>query len=142
MDNVQDLTLFPFERAFKVITQRADALLLKMVGCSRREMWVLLCINDNELSQRQIGEILGLHPNVVVKMLDEMESRKLLTRERRRANRREQIVQLTSRGDTAVHTYLTGHTTALSEMFSPLTTEQIETWRELSLLIVRKREES
>ena len=138
MDNVNDLTLFPFERAFKVIIHRADALLLKMVGCSRREMWVLLCINDDDLSQRQIGEILGLHPNVLVKMLDDMESRKLITRERRRTDRREQVVQATSKGTAAVQTYLTGYPAALAEMLRPLTAEQIAQWRELSLLILRE----
>lgn len=137
MDYVNDFTLLPFERAFKIITQRADALLLKTLGCNRREMWILLCVDDSVLSQRQIGDILGLHPNVLVKLLDGMESRELLSRVRRRSDRREQIIQITKKGNAAMKRYLTERPAALTQIFSPLTDAQIEQWRALSVAILQ-----
>jgi MarR family transcriptional regulator for hemolysin len=137
MDYVKDLTLLPFERAFKVITQRADALLLKTLGCNRREMWILLCIDDNLLSQRQIGEILGLHPNVLVKLLDGMEQRTLLKRARRQSDRREQVIRITDKGAAAMQSYLTEKPSALLQIFNPLTDDQIEQWRALSLAVLQ-----
>jgi DNA-binding MarR family transcriptional regulator len=140
MDYTNDLSLLPFERAFKLITRRADSLLLKTIGCTRREMWILLCIDNSTLSQRQIGEILGLHPNVLVKLLDGMQHRKLVERVRRKSDRREQIIKATEKGTQIQQKYLTERPTALSEIFKPLTDDQIRQWRELSLLILKNAE--
>lgn len=137
MNHVRDHTLMPFERAFKIITQRADALLLKTLGCNRREMSILLCVDDTPLSQRQIGEILGLHPNVLVKLLDAMEGRELISRVRRRNDRREQIIEPAPKGRNCMKRYLTERPSALSQIFRPLTDTQIEQWRNLSLIIVQ-----
>jgi MarR family transcriptional regulator for hemolysin len=138
MDYVKQSTLFPIEVAFKTVARRAAAILLRSVGCNRRETWVLLCVDDTEMSQRQIGDILGMHANVLVKLLDGLEGRGFVRRERRQNDRREQVIKLTDRGQSALHTYLDQRPDALRSVFSPLTDEQIEAWRDMSLLILEE----
>lgn len=134
---VKHSTIFPFEMAFKVIMQRAEKWLQASVGCGRREMWVLLCVNDHQLSQRQIGEAIRLHPNVIVKILDGMEGKKLLRRARRINDRREHIVEATAKGKAALNKYLEERPEALKEVFAPLTEAQVALWREMSLRILQ-----
>lgn len=136
MDYVKQSTLFPIERAFRIVVGRAEILLQRTIGCSRREVWVLLCVDDTQLSQRQIGEQIGLHPNVLVKLLDGMEERELIRRVRRLSDRREQIVEATGEGKRRLKTYLVNRPDTLLQIFHPLTTEQIEQWRDLAVLIL------
>lgn len=138
MDNAP---LLPFEKAYKIISRRADNLLHKAVGCSRREMWVLVCVDTVALSQREVGDALGLHPNVVVKLLDGMQTKGLLQRVRRADDRREQIVEVTPKGKEAIQQYTGQQSMALREVFHPLTDEQIRQWLDFAEQIVRKRDE-
>jgi DNA-binding MarR family transcriptional regulator len=128
--------IFPIEKASKIILRRADFVLERLVGVGRREMWVLLCINNQELSQRRCGELLDLHPNVPVKLIDGMEGKKLLKRVRRSSDRREQILTATDRGKTCIEKYLEARPKILLEIFAPLSEEQIYACRDLLLLII------
>jgi len=140
MDDAKHFTLFPFETAFKIVTRRADTLLHKALGCTRREMWVLICAESTEMSQREIGEALGLHPNVVVKLLDNLERKRFLRRVRREDDRREQIVQLTLEGKSTVEKYSGDTLVPLRKVFYPLTDEQITQWMEFSLQIAKDKD--
>ena len=136
MDYVRQSTLFLSERAFKIISQRAEAELTKKVGCTLREMWILLLIDDAELSQRRIGEAIGVHPNVLVKMLDSLERRGFVVRSRRRSDRREQVIEATEKGKAAFKTYVAERSRLLREAFRPLSDKQIEQWETLAALIL------
>jgi DNA-binding MarR family transcriptional regulator len=133
---IRNTTLFPFERAFRIITHRADTLLRKTFGCGRRELWILLVVNTQGRGQRQIGEVLGLHPNVVVKLLDGMEEAGLVRRVRKMEDRREQVIESTAKGHNALVHYLDSREQLLDGIFAPLTKRQREQWREMAMLIL------
>jgi DNA-binding MarR family transcriptional regulator len=137
MDYVKNSTLLPFEQSYRIITQRADALFDKLLGCNRREISVLLCVDGEVLSQRRIGDMLGLHPNVLVKILDGMEEKKLLQRVRRQADRREQGIQIGEKGKRLLEKYLKERPAVLRQIFRPLSEEQIGQWTELAKTVVR-----
>jgi DNA-binding MarR family transcriptional regulator len=134
---IRNTTLFPFEKAFRIIAARAETVLRKTFGCGRREMWILLVVNTQGRGQRQIGEVLGLHPNVVVKLLDNMEEAGLVRRVRRAEDRREQVIESTAKGHNALVRYLDTKEEILKQIFAPLTAQQREQWRELAVLILK-----
>lgn len=137
-DPIQNTTLFPFEKSYRAVSRRADGLLHKMfgAGCGRREMWVLLCIAADGRSQKEIGECVGLHPNVVVKLLDGMEGTGLVRRARSASDRREQMVEASTEGKRITRKYMLEKDVLLRQVFYPLTDEQIATWRALAWLIL------
>jgi DNA-binding MarR family transcriptional regulator len=137
MDYVRQSIEFSLERVFKEITERADLLLPKLVECGRRETWVLLGVEGQQLNQRQIGALLGIHPNVLVKILDGMEEKGFLIRRRRKSDRREQVLHATEKGKAVLQIYTAKRWPILREVFRPLTDKQIQQWEELSALILR-----
>lgn len=54
------------------------------------------------LSQLTIAELLGINPNVMVLVIDSLEKRRLVKRQRNPKNRREQLVVLTAKGRGAL----------------------------------------
>ena len=136
MRYLSESTIFPIERAFKIISARSDAILRKTIGCSRREVWVLLCVTEEPCSQRQLGDFLGIHPNGLVKLLDVMEQRELLRRVRRVDDRREQIVEATEEGKRRLKIYIERRPKLLLQVFSPLNETQIEQWRDLATQVL------
>jgi DNA-binding MarR family transcriptional regulator len=137
MDHLMHVTLFPFERAQKIIARRADTLLQKLVGCNRRELWVLVCISRGQLNQKQLSHRLDVHQNVTGRLLDELEKRSLLRRMRRLPDRREQVVELTEKGEEILKTFLKQQVNATLTAFAPLTESQIVQWRDLASAITR-----
>jgi DNA-binding MarR family transcriptional regulator len=134
---IRHTTLFPFEKAFRIISTRADSLLKKSFGCGRREMWILLVVNTQGRGQREIGEVLGLHPNVVVKLLDGMEEAGLVRRSRRAEDRREQSIESTAKGHHVLEKYMAEKEELLDQIFSPLSAEQREQWKKMALAILK-----
>jgi DNA-binding MarR family transcriptional regulator len=53
-------------------------------------------------SQQGLGEVLSLDPSNVVGLLNELEERGLITRQRDRSDRRRHIVELSTKGDEAL----------------------------------------
>lgn len=54
------------------------------------------------LSQQSLGEVLSLDPSNVVGLLNELEERGLITRQRDRSDRRRHIVELSATGEEAL----------------------------------------
>lgn len=133
----QRSVLFPIELALKTVRQRADLWLEKHCNLDTRELWVLLCVDDSRLNQRQIGEAIRLHPNVVVKLLNRMEDKKLLRRVRGASDRREHIVEVTDKGRAALQGYLDGRDEGVKALFHPLNDKQIAQWRDMAMQILR-----
>ena len=96
--SIRNSTVFPFEVAFRIVAHRTDLWLQKHLDCTRRELWVMLCVNESKLRQKQIGEILRIHPNVLVKILDNMEKKDLLHRTKKPADRREHLIENSEKG--------------------------------------------
>lgn len=136
MDYLKLGTTFPYEKAFRTIVQRADKHWRALVGCGHRELAVLLCVTEG-CNQKDLVIHMGLHPNVIVKLLDGMEKAELLRRRRKREDRREHSLEITSKGLLTLQTFHKHRPRLLLKIFAPLTMPQIEQWKELSIMIVR-----
>lgn len=72
---------------------------LSGVGVKPRHLNVLMTVAENpELSQREISNALGLDPNIMVGVIDELEGKGLALRERSAVDRRRHVVVVTERG--------------------------------------------
>jgi DNA-binding MarR family transcriptional regulator len=140
LEGLQETATFPAEVAGKIITARAEVWITKTVGCSRREIWVLMCVNGNQLNQKQISSALLLHPTTVVELIDGLERRKLVKRVSPKGNRKQNIIELTDKGREMTEAALSRQQEALREIFSPLAEEDVLRFRALSLTIASSRD--
>jgi DNA-binding MarR family transcriptional regulator len=72
---------------------------LEPLGLRSREFWLLVIAGSGNVSQHQMAELCGLDPSSLVAVLDGMERRGLLSRQRNPNDRRVQWVQRTEEGD-------------------------------------------
>lgn len=72
---------------------------LKPLGLQWREFWLLVIAGPGNVSQQEMAELCGLDPSSLVPVLDGMERRGLLQRQRNPKDRRVQWVQRTREGD-------------------------------------------
>jgi DNA-binding MarR family transcriptional regulator len=72
---------------------------LEPVGLRSREFWLLVIAGAGDVSQHQMAEMCGLDPSSLVAILDAMERRGLLHRQRNPQDRRVQWVQRTEEGE-------------------------------------------
>jgi len=69
------------------------------LGLRAREFWLLAIAGAGEFSQHEMAELCGVDPSALVAMLDGMEHRGLVRRERNPRDRRVQWVRRTEAGD-------------------------------------------
>ncbi|HEY6766590.1 MAG TPA: MarR family transcriptional regulator [Candidatus Sulfotelmatobacter sp.] len=131
--------VFHIEMAIKMISKRTDRWLQKTVGCNRRELWVLMCISEMGCSQRQLSDVLRVHPNMMVGLIDGMERKSLVKRTKAISNRRQYVIELTPRGKKALSLVRARRDPALKYIFEPLETSQVDQIREWSMLILQGR---
>jgi DNA-binding MarR family transcriptional regulator len=72
---------------------------LEPLGLRAREFWLLVIAGSGNVSQHEMAELCGLDPSSLVPVLDGMERRGLLHRQRNPHDRRVQWVQRTAEGD-------------------------------------------
>ena len=72
---------------------------LDPLGLRSREFWLLVIAGAGNVSQHEMAELCGLDPSSLVAVLDGMERRGLLHRQRNPDDRRVQWVQRTEEGD-------------------------------------------
>jgi DNA-binding MarR family transcriptional regulator len=72
---------------------------LQPLGLRSREFWLLVIAGAGNVSQHELAELCGLDPSSLVAVLDGMERRGLLHRQRNPDDRRVQWVQRTVDGD-------------------------------------------
>ncbi len=72
---------------------------LAPLGLRSREFWLLVIAGNGNVSQHEIAELCGLDPSSLVAVLDRMQRRGLLRRERNPGDRRVQWVRRTGAGD-------------------------------------------
>ena len=72
---------------------------LEPLGLKSREFWILVIAGAGNVSQHEMAELCGLDPSSLVAVLDGMERRGWLHRQRNPHDRRVQWVQRTEEGD-------------------------------------------
>ena len=72
---------------------------LEPLGLRSREFWLLVIAGKGNISQHEMAELCGLDPSSLVAVLDGMERRGLLHRQRNPDDRRVQWVRRTGEGD-------------------------------------------
>ncbi len=72
---------------------------LAPVGLRAREFWMLALAGAGDVAQNEIAELSGLDPSSLVAVLDSLERRGWLRRQRNPADRRVHFVQRTEAGD-------------------------------------------
>jgi DNA-binding MarR family transcriptional regulator len=76
---------------------------LEPLGISPREWAALNCLDDQHgLSQREVGELLGVDRTTMVALVDELQAKGLVTRQPQPDDRRKNIVKLTRKGRNAM----------------------------------------
>lgn len=76
---------------------------LAPLGLRAKEMYLLAMAGYGNFSQHAMADMCGLDPSTLVPMLDSLEQRGLLRRERNPEDRRVQWVRRTEAGDEAFH---------------------------------------
>lgn len=72
---------------------------LEPLGLKSREFWLLVIAGARDVSQHELADLCGLDPSSLVAILDGMERRGLLHRQRNPQDRRVQWVRRTEEGD-------------------------------------------
>jgi DNA-binding MarR family transcriptional regulator len=72
---------------------------LEPLGLRSREFWLLVIAGGGNVSQHEMAQLCGLDPSSLVAVLDSMEQRGLLHRQRNPNDRRVQWVRRTEEGD-------------------------------------------
>ena len=102
------------------------------VGVTPRQFQLLgLLHDDGPLSQRELGETMGIDPSILVTMLNPLEESGFVTRERERADRRRHIVRITAAGRKRLTQAARAQREAEDALFAVLDDDQREQLREL-----------
>jgi len=72
---------------------------LQPLGLRSREFWMLVIAGPGDVSQNEMADLCGLDPSSLVAVLDGLERRGLLQRQRNPNDRRVQWVQRTEKGE-------------------------------------------
>ncbi len=94
---------------------------LEPLGIKSREFWLLVIAGAGDISQHQMAELCGLDPSSLVPILDGMERRGLLHRQRNPNDRRVQWVKRTEEGDRLYGRALPRAQAAEAQQLEPLT---------------------
>jgi DNA-binding MarR family transcriptional regulator len=84
------------------------------------------------LSQRDIGQLLNLDPNIVVDIVDDLERRGILTRSRNEIDRRRHVLTLSTAGKKLLRAANDAVTAGERKLFSSLSHEELSTLHELT----------
>jgi MarR family transcriptional regulator, lower aerobic nicotinate degradation pathway regulator len=125
IDRLNPTVVFPVERAMQIILRRYNLQSIEFFGCTRRQLYVLLVLDDHTTTQNQIAKKAGIHENTIVKMLDKMQEAGLVSRERNTEDRRSSRVEMETAGRECLGRYLAKQHTIVNEAFKPLDGVQI-----------------
>jgi DNA-binding MarR family transcriptional regulator len=104
------------------------------VGVTPRQFQLLGLLHDNgPMSQRDLGETMGIDPSILVTMLNPLEEGGFLARRRDRADRRRHIVLLTDAGVEQLTKAHHAQLAAEDALFAALDDDQREQLRRLLL---------
>lgn len=98
---------------------------LSLLGIKPRHFHVLATIADNpEFSQKEISTTLGLDPNIMVGVIDELETAGLAIRRRSSTDRRKYVLEVTKSGQTVLKKGMSALDKGEAEFFAALSEEQ------------------
>jgi DNA-binding MarR family transcriptional regulator len=136
--SLKDTHVFFVCRACDVLQDRADAFLATgsagNLGLRRR--WILLAIEDQPLSQKEICDILNVNTNVMVELIDDLEKRGYVTRVLNPANRRSHLISLTSAGKQLNTVWRTQFDEIIKHVYQPLNRSEAKQLRNLCARIL------
>jgi DNA-binding MarR family transcriptional regulator len=92
-----------------------------------RELAALSCLADHgAIPQRRLSELCGVSPTLIVRLVDGLEAKGLVSRERSATDRRLQVVQLTHDGSAAQVGQLGNLKAGEKELAGPLTVAEVK----------------
>jgi len=110
--------------ALLVIAARAGQQLatrrLAPMGLSVQLCGVLNRLAVGPISQHELGEQLGIDRTTMVELIDDLEAKNVVVRQRNPADRRSYSIQLTPKGRTVQKRAATAFDSAADEFFAPL----------------------
>jgi DNA-binding MarR family transcriptional regulator len=108
-----------FQHALHIVVDRLEAHFAQR-DIDVRMMWVLMATEHKETSQKVIGQVLRINPNVMVNLIDRMEAKHLIRRERNPENRREHVLKLTPKGKELLKWNYATFDAVLKKVWRPL----------------------
>jgi DNA-binding MarR family transcriptional regulator len=112
-------------RAIRIVENRVNSF-FHSHGYEPRHIWVLICTRGVNLSQGACAERLGINKNVMVDLVDEMETKGLIHRVRNPENRKETLLRITKKGQNLLEWSDAVIESAVLQGFHPLTKDQID----------------
>jgi DNA-binding MarR family transcriptional regulator len=107
-------------------------------GITGRQCAVLIAIDDHEpQSQQEVARRLDLDRTTMVALIDELESKALVSRSPAPDDRRKNVVALTAHGRETLTAALTATMQAENNFLAPLSPADAETFRRLLATVVR-----
>lgn len=105
---------------------------------SMREYWILCCVIEQPLSQRELSELLIIDASDMVRLVDSLEKHDWVTRDRDPNDRRRQIITPTKKGMKA-HALLAEEVLAAEDRALDMSTgKQLKSLKKLSKAILRE----
>ncbi|AEF38763.1 MarR family winged helix-turn-helix transcriptional regulator [Hoyosella subflava] len=111
-------------------------------GFSLRTHWILSCLSHQPLSQQQVCNALAIDRSDMVRIVDELEQRGLLTRARDKKDRRKHTLTLTESGQAAYEQSGAIVESAIDSVFRALTKKEKQTFHRLALKVLAPEDAS
>jgi len=110
------------------------------LGLNGRQLLVLTFTgSEDHLSQQMLSVRLGLDPTIIVALVDELEDRELVVRERDPDDRRRHRLRITAKGRKLHATAVAAVTKAEREFLAPLDRSEREALRRLLVEVMTPR---
>lgn len=97
-----------------------------------REYWILMCVDGEPMSQRQLSELLTIDASDIVRLIDNLENNNWVTRERDPKDRRRQIVAATKKGTKVLAKLAADVAEAEDRALEASSNKQLKSLRKLS----------
>jgi DNA-binding MarR family transcriptional regulator len=111
---------------------------LSEIGLTGRQFDLMASVGaDDTLSQREAAELLGLDPNVLGDIVDELERRRLIVRSRSREDRRRHALSLTPNGRLLLQKADAAMTAGEQKLLLALTDKEARSLHELTSRLLR-----
>ena len=103
-------------------------------GLTLRTYWILACLHESSaMSQQQVCAALSIDRSDMVRLIDDLESRELVQRQKDTKDRRKHLLSLTKTGERARRSGAEVVEHASAQAYSALTTKERHTLHRLAL---------
>lgn len=140
-DSAPSGTEFVIAQLHRVVREQVERPLAD-AGFTLRTHWILNQLAHQPLSQQQVCNALAIDRSDMVRIVDDLEERELLTRSRDKKDRRKHTLHLTKAGRAACAESATIVESAIDSAFRPLTKKERHTFRRLALKVLTLSGES